>query len=128
MTTSAAPQIDLDEIARLSTTRPVRVRIGRLIDGVSDHPQRNIDVVFNAASIHSVEPASADVDADATLPDHTLLPCLIEAHAHLFLDGAPVNFQQRSQFLLWQRVLSLLLASSFCPGPARRWRPAKWLV
>src|SRR5204862_80098 len=27
------------------------------------------------------------------------LPCLIEAHAHLFLDGAPVAFKEREQYL-----------------------------
>ena len=99
MTTSAAVQLDLDQIARLSTTRPVRLRIGRLIDGVSDHPQRNVDVVFDATQIVSVgEPAQGE-EPDAILPDFVLLPCLIEAHAHLFLDGAPVNFQQRENYL-----------------------------
>jgi len=99
MTTSAAPHIDLAELARLSTERPVRLRVGRLIDGVSDHPQRNVDVVFDAAHIHSVQIAAADAEPDASLQDFTLLPCLIEAHAHLFLDGAPVNFQQRENYL-----------------------------
>jgi len=99
MTTSAAPQIDLDEIARLSKERPVRLRIGRLIDGVSDHPQRNVDVVFDTKQILAVGEAARDEDPDAVLPNSTLLPCLIEAHAHLFLDGAPINFQQRETYL-----------------------------
>src|SRR5688500_4765768 len=100
MTTSAAaPRIDLDEIARLSTQRPVRLRIGRLIDGVSDHPRRDVDVVFDAKQVLSVGDAPQQGEPDAILPDHTLLPCLIEAHAHLFLDGAPVNFQQREHYL-----------------------------
>jgi imidazolonepropionase-like amidohydrolase len=99
MTASAAPQIGLDEIARWSRERPVRLRIGRLIDGVSDSSARNVDVVFDAAHIHSVESAAAGAEPDSTLPDYTLLPCLIEAHAHLFLDGAPVNFQQRENYL-----------------------------
>jgi imidazolonepropionase-like amidohydrolase len=99
MTTSAAAQVDVAELARLSTERSVRLRIGRLIDGVSDHPTRNVDVVFDAASIHLIESASGDAEPDATLTDYTLLPCLIEAHAHLFLDGTPVNFQHRENYL-----------------------------
>ena len=84
MTTSAAPRIDLDEIARLSTQRPVRLRIGRLIDGVSAHPRRDVDVVFDATQILSIGDAAAAAagsEPDAHLPDHTLLPTLIEAHA-----------------------------------------------
>jgi imidazolonepropionase-like amidohydrolase len=100
MTTSAAPRIDLDDIARLSTQRPVRLRIGRLIDGVSAHPRRDVDVVFDATQILSVQDAAAaGSEPDAHLPDHTLLPTLIEAHAHLFLDGATVNFQLRETYL-----------------------------
>jgi imidazolonepropionase-like amidohydrolase len=98
MTTSTAGQVDVAELARLSTERSVRLRVGRLIDGVSDHPMRDVDVVFDAVSIHSIESAAGDAEP-ATLSDYTLLPCLIEAHAHLFLDGAPVNFQQRENYL-----------------------------
>jgi len=103
MTTSAAPRINLDEIARLSTERPVRLRIGRLIDGVSAHPRRDVDVVFDAKEFVSVGDAAAAAAAsgepDVHLPEHTLLPTLIEAHAHLFLDGATVCFQDRENYL-----------------------------
>ena len=107
MTTSATGQAarlqpavpSFADLARLSTQRPVHLRIGRLIDGVSDHPQRNVDVVFDATSIVSVGKPPQGGEPDAILPEFTLLPCLIEAHAHLFLDGAPVNFQQRENYL-----------------------------
>src|SRR2546423_6146219 len=89
--------IDLAALAVQSRERPVRLRVGQLIDGNSDHAIRDADVVFDATQIHSV--GKADGAADAVLPDHTLLPCLIEAHAHMFLDGAPVDFQQREQYL-----------------------------
>ena len=99
MTTSVARQLDLSEIARISTERPAWIRIGRLIDGVSDHPRRDVDVVFDAKQILSVGRPPESGEPDAILPDHTLLPTLIEAHAHLFLDGASVNFQQRENYL-----------------------------
>ena len=38
-------------------------------------------------------------EPDAVLSDYTLLPCLIEAHAHLFLQGAPTNAVERSAYL-----------------------------
>ena len=97
MTTSAAPRIDLDEIARLSTQRPVRLRLGRLIDGVSAHPRRDVDVVFDATQILSIGDAAAATgsEPDAHLPDHTLLPTLIEAHAHLFLAEALRDLLER---------------------------------
>jgi imidazolonepropionase-like amidohydrolase len=36
---------------------------------------------------------------DLDLPDHTLLPGLIEAHAHLFLEGGELNLEKRSAYL-----------------------------
>ncbi len=99
-------ETSLEELARLSTERPVWLRVGRVIDGISDAPLRNADVVFDAMSIRFVghDPGREHLDddqrtPDATLPDMTLLPCLIEAHAHLFLDGAPVCFADRERFL-----------------------------
>lgn len=103
---AAERETSIDDLARLSIERPVWLRVGQLIDGISDAPLRNADVVFDATSVQF---AGHDPDRehlrdgqrmpDATLPEMTLLPCLIEAHAHLFLDGAPVNFQQRDQYL-----------------------------
>jgi imidazolonepropionase-like amidohydrolase len=43
--------------------------------------------------------AETQREPDAVLPDVTALPCLIEAHAHLFLAGAPVNFKEREAYL-----------------------------
>jgi imidazolonepropionase-like amidohydrolase len=101
-----------DAIARLaveSRTRPVWVRVGQLIDGVAATPLHSANLVFDADSIRFVgseqqlpEPAhlAAGRNApDAILPHATLLPTLIEAHAHLFLDGAPVDAQQREEYL-----------------------------
>jgi imidazolonepropionase-like amidohydrolase len=76
-------------------TRPVRLRVGKLFDGKSVTP--DADVVFDAKSIHSIGPREGE--ADLELPDVTLLPCLIEAHAHMFLDGAPVCAEPRETYL-----------------------------
>ena len=99
-------ETSLDDLSRLSTERPVWLRVGRVIDGTSDAPLHNADVVFDAMSVRFVghDPGRAHLDddqrmPDATLPNVTLLPCLIEAHAHLFLDGAPVSFADRERYL-----------------------------
>jgi imidazolonepropionase-like amidohydrolase len=115
MTTSAATQLSFDDIARLSHERPVRLRVGKLLDGVSDHPRRDVDVVFDARQIISVGTPPELGEPDAILPDHTLLPTLIEAHAHLFLDGAPVDFQQRETYLKQPREQLLARARSRWP-------------
>jgi imidazolonepropionase-like amidohydrolase len=103
---SHAAHDTIDDLATLSRERPVWLRVGQVIDGVSDAPLRNADVVFDAMSIRFVgHDPSRDILRDgqrtpnATLPGMTLLPCLIEAHAHLFLDGAPVNFRERERYL-----------------------------
>jgi imidazolonepropionase-like amidohydrolase len=88
---------DLAKLVEQSKHRPVRLRVGQLIDGESNEPRREVDVVFDAKEIRSV--GAPEGQADATLAEYTLLPGLIEAHAHMFLDGAPVNFQQRDRYL-----------------------------
>src|SRR5687767_3852711 len=107
MTTSAAghaaplqPPADFfDNLARESRRHPVHLNVGQLIDGVSDVPLRNVHVAFDSRGIIDIEPAHKDFPKELSLPNFTLMPCLIEAHAHLFLDGAPVNFQQRENYL-----------------------------
>ena len=100
---------DLPHLARESRRRPVWLRVGRLVDGKSDQPQRDADLVFDARQILFTGAgeggpkrellAEGQDEPDLVLPDCTLLPCLIEAHAHLFLDGATVCFEQREHYL-----------------------------
>jgi imidazolonepropionase-like amidohydrolase len=100
----------LEQLAVRSRDRPVWLRVGQLIDGVSSEPIRNADVVFDAREIKFVGRDGRGPDGrhlhngqrapDAVLADCTLLPTLIEAHAHLFLDGAPINFRQRELYLM----------------------------
>lgn len=99
---SAKPSDNLAGLAELSKTRPVWLRVGTLIDGVADAPSHDVDIVFDCLAIHSVGKGTGiegQASPDVVLADYTALPCLIEAHAHLFLDGAPVNFDRRDRYL-----------------------------
>jgi imidazolonepropionase-like amidohydrolase len=96
------PFNDLKSLAELSKNRPVWLRVGRLIDGVVDAPSIDTDIVFDCLRIHSVGKGigiKGQSSPDLVLPDYTVLPCLIEAHAHLFLDGAPVKLEEREPYL-----------------------------
>lgn len=85
------------ELAALSRKRPVRLRVGQLFDGMD--LLRDADVLFQAKRILSAGPAEEGGEPDLVLAQHTLLPCLIEAHAHLFLDGAPIDSGERERYL-----------------------------
>ncbi|HMP82689.1 MAG TPA: amidohydrolase family protein [Verrucomicrobiota bacterium] len=87
--------------------RRVWLRVGALLDGVSTRPLRDAHVVYDAEKIlfvgetsppaHLLNPGQCQPDAD--LPDHTLLPGLIEAHAHLFLEGGELDLDKRADYL-----------------------------
>ncbi|HYD83872.1 MAG TPA: amidohydrolase family protein [Opitutus sp.] len=96
----------------------VWLHVGTLIDGTSTRPCRDAHVVFNRAKILFVGvdgrmpprevlragQTAPDVDA----PDATLLPGLIEAHAHLFLEGGELDADKRAAYL--QQTPEQLLA------------------
>src|ERR1700682_496452 len=67
------------------------IRVGTLIDGKSDQPRRDPVVVIRGNRIESVsDAASAKIPPDATVIDlskATVLPGLIDAHTHIFLQG-----------------------------------------
>jgi imidazolonepropionase-like amidohydrolase len=98
-----------ERLAQLSSERAVWVRVGQLIDGVSHQPLRNADLVLDQKGIRFVGGTGGMPPAellapgqnapDAVLKEFTVLPCLVEAHAHLFLDGAPIDFAQREAYL-----------------------------
>ena len=87
--------------------RRVWLRVGTLLDGVSDEPLRNTHVVYDKNQIlyAGVDPPPVDVlnpdqrTPDLELPDYTLLPGLIEAHAHFFLEGGELNSEKRAAYL-----------------------------
>jgi imidazolonepropionase-like amidohydrolase len=100
---------NLSDLTAESIERPVWVRVGRLLDGGNGPAVCDADIVFDAKQIHFVgvngeRPPTgslheAQSDPDLVLPSYTVLPCLIEAHAHLFLEGGPINFQLRKEYL-----------------------------
>ena len=71
------------------------IRAGTLIDGVSNSPRRNVIVTIRGNNITDVGDAGAagappNLPAGATFIDlsqATVLPGLIDAHTHIFLQG-----------------------------------------
>jgi len=114
---------DLQNSKRLSLPaatdgRKIWLRVGTLLDGVSTGPLRNAHVVYDKNAIifagESSPPANL-IDAnqqqpDLDLPDFTLLPGLIEAHAHFFLEGGELNLDRRAAYLK-QTPQELLIAA-----------------
>jgi imidazolonepropionase-like amidohydrolase len=83
----------------------VWLRVGKLFDG--SEVLHDAHLVYDAEAIRYVgaSPPPHDLlpdvrhEPDVTLDEFTALPGLIEAHAHLFLDGAPLDFEQRKAYL-----------------------------
>ncbi len=92
-----------------SSTHRVWLHVGTLLDGTSTTPARDAHVVYDAQRIHFVGTAGATPPADllnpgqtapdVSAPDATLMPGLIEAHAHLFLEGGELDFEKRAAYL-----------------------------
>ncbi len=92
-----------------SADHPVWLHVGTLIDGTSTAPLRDAHVVYDNRAIRHVgtndstpprdllRPAQTQPDVSA--PNATLLPGLIEAHAHLFLEGGELNLDKRAAYL-----------------------------
>jgi imidazolonepropionase-like amidohydrolase len=79
-------------VAAVSAQTPVTViRAGTLIDGTSATPRKDQVIVIRGNRIESVgDAASAKVPAEAKVLDlsnATVLPGLIDAHTHIFLQG-----------------------------------------
>jgi imidazolonepropionase-like amidohydrolase len=87
--------------------RRIWLRVGTLLDGVSTAPLRNAHIVYDQGAIlfvgensppaHLLNADQQHLDLD--LPDYTLLPGLIEAHAHFFLEGGELDLDKRSAYL-----------------------------
>jgi Tol biopolymer transport system component/imidazolonepropionase-like amidohydrolase len=79
-----------DIVPRLSWTAPVvrdsrTVHAGRLVDGRSAAPRENVDIVMQGNRITRVEPHRSDLHVGTVVDasNATVLPGLIESHAHL---------------------------------------------
>jgi imidazolonepropionase-like amidohydrolase len=87
----ALPAPGASGAADAPNTRTVVVRAQSLIDGAADKPRHNMEVVIRGNRIVDVRPANSQaVPAAAHVIDlgaATLLPGLIDAHTHIFLQG-----------------------------------------
>jgi imidazolonepropionase-like amidohydrolase len=97
---------EIQRLAELSRTRRVWVRVGKIINGDTALP--NGHVIFDPreelCQAYGSEPPTQFVPPGVAKPDAildgiTMMPCLVEAHAHMFLEGAPIDFAQREQYL-----------------------------
>jgi imidazolonepropionase-like amidohydrolase len=89
--------------------RRVWLRVGAMIDGSGATPQRDAHVVYCKAGIlyagattppaELVKNGRTATALDAELPDYTLLPGLIDAHTHMFLEGGELDLDKRAAFL-----------------------------
>ncbi len=97
--------------------RRVWLRVGTLLDGVSTQPLKNAHVVYDNAGILYAGENSPPADLvnpvqqapDLDLQNYTLLPGLIEAHAHFFLEGGELELEKRAAHLTQtpERLLTL---------------------
>ncbi len=88
---------------------PVWLHVGTLLDGTSTMPASDAHVVYDSTGIRFVgrngqtpprELLRAGQTApDLVAPDATLLPGLIEAHAHFFLEGGELDTTKRADYL-----------------------------
>ncbi len=87
--------------------RRVWLRVGTLLDGVSKEPLRDAHVVYDGKEILHAGPDLPPAEVlnpgqrtpNLDLPDFTLLPGLIEAHAHFFLEGGELDSEKRAAYL-----------------------------
>lgn len=78
---------------------PVWVRVGTLIDGSGNAPLTPAHLVYDAEGIRYAGTATPAADLvrpgadrpDVELPEWTVMPGLIDAHVHLFLEGHPMD-------------------------------------
>lgn len=88
-------------------SRRIWLRVGTLLDGSSTSPLRNAHLVYDRNQIvyvgESSPPATlitaGQCSPDLDLPDFTLLPGLIDAHTHLFLEGGELDPARRASYL-----------------------------
>jgi imidazolonepropionase-like amidohydrolase len=96
-----------DTIFAATGERRIWLRVGTLLDGLSTTPLLNANIVYDKNQILFAGEQSPPRDLlnpqqqapDADLPDHTLLPGLIDAHTHLFLEGGELDPAHRTASL-----------------------------
>ncbi len=92
-----------------SRGQSVWLHVGTLLNGTSRTPGRDAHVVYRGDTILFVGPDGrtpprdllrpGQEKPDVSAPDATLLPGLIDAHAHLFLEGGELSPEKRATYL-----------------------------
>ena len=67
--------------------KTVVIHAASLIDGISAQPRHNVTIVVRGNKIVSVGEGGAPADAQVINLEGTVLPGLIDAHTHIFLQG-----------------------------------------
>src|SRR5690349_2348063 len=98
----AGPKIRLNMAGVYCVAMTVLVRAVRLIDGVAATPRDGVDVLIDGATIAAVEPhdpgrVMADDFVVVDGAGRTLLPGLIDAHAHYTFDPTEGSLQVIAQ-------------------------------
>jgi imidazolonepropionase-like amidohydrolase len=75
------------------------VRAAAFFDGDRHHPAHlgPSDIVVEAGRIVAIGPAASEVEPDVEAA--FVMPGLVEAHAHIFLDGSELDFAKRTEYL-----------------------------
>jgi imidazolonepropionase-like amidohydrolase len=89
-----------------SDGRKIWLRVGAVFDGVAPRPMHGAHVLYDATAILYVGPSDrppppevrdpAQREPDLDLEEYTLVPGLIEAHAHLYLAGGELDPARRA--------------------------------
>ncbi len=97
------------QIPAATAGRKVWLRVGTFIDGSGSAPLRDTHIVYGKAGIlyagadtppaELVKNGRTATAPDAELPEYTLLPGLIDAHTHMFLEGGELDLEKRTAFL-----------------------------
>lgn len=101
--------------AQATAERRVLIRAGRLIDMVSDGTKTDQGILVTGDRITRVGPyaevaASAGNAERIDLSRHTVLPGLIDAHTHVFLDGTDYANQMLKQSIPYRTIQAVTAA------------------
>lgn len=77
----------------------LRIRASSYFDGHAAHDAKDGPYLITVADgrILSIEPRAGDAPAD--IAEAFVMPGLVEAHAHMFLDGGDLDFARRNAYL-----------------------------
>ena len=86
--------------------RRIWLRVGVLLDGTGTQPRKNAHVVYSKDEIlfagedlppaEIIQPGQQTPDLD--LAEYTLLPGLVDAHTHMFLEGGELGIRERTAY------------------------------